>query len=151
LSSFLAGIAGALFASYNGFVRPATWSLVLSIQVVAALIVGGVASVWGSILGAAFGFALPLVLDELQLFPQTASSGVYSGDLNTILYGALIIAFLLFEPGGIVGLIRRGQRLAIQFSQRSKKGGQLNTSNADTEPDSQTDVESTALSTGEGA
>lgn len=152
LSSFLAGIAGALFASYNSVVRPDYWSLVLSIQFVAAIIVGGVASVWGSILGAAFVFALPLIIDHLKLLPVDSSNGgLSSGDLNTIIYGLLIIVFLLFEPGGLAGLIRRGQRLSQRLNQRKQKGDQPATITAISESDSQADVESAPLSSGEGA
>jgi len=152
LSSFLAGISGALFASYNTIVGSGYWDLVLSIQFVAAIIIGGIASVWGSILGAAFVFALPLILDQFQLFKESASStGLSSGDLNTIIYGLLIIVFLLFEPGGLVGLIRRSQVLIRRLNQRSPKGGQLAQTPAEIEADSQSDVENTALSAEEGA
>lgn len=145
LSSFLAGIAGALLASYPGFADPSTWNLVLSIQFVAAILIGGVASVWGSILGAAFVFALPQVLDVLTSHSQSASStGISSGDLNAIIYGALIIVFLLFEPAGMIGLIRRGQLLLRRFDNR-RKGGQPVSVLASSESESQLDVESSKL------
>jgi branched-chain amino acid transport system permease protein len=124
LSSFLAGIAGALWASYPGYTEPSQWNLILSIQFVAALLIGGAGSVWGSILGAAFVFALPTALETFSLLPQSASSGgISSGDLSAIFYGLLIIAFLLFEPAGFIGLIRRAQRLARRFEE-SRKGGE---------------------------
>jgi branched-chain amino acid transport system permease protein len=123
LSAFLAGVAGALYASYARYVLPDYWDLVLSIQFVAAIIIGGVASVWGSILGAAFVFALPQVIDALSLLPQSASgAGLRSGDLNALIYSVLIIVFLLFQPSGIVGLLRRGRfqpRLVFR-----RKGGE---------------------------
>lgn len=110
LSSFLAGIAGALFASYNRYITPNYWGLTLSIEFVAAIIIGGVASIWGSILGAAFVFGLPQVIDHFSLLPPpSGSGGLSSGDLNALIYGALIIVFLLFEPGGLIGLARRGR------------------------------------------
>lgn len=149
LSSFLAGIAGALLASYPGFAEPSTWGgaggLVLSIQFVAAILIGGVASVWGSILGAAFVFALPQVLQLLTSQGQTASSsGISSGDLNAIVYGALIILFLLFEPAGMIGLIRRSQLALRRFDIR-RKGGMPVTVLASSESESQLDVESSTL------
>ncbi|HEV2582265.1 MAG TPA: branched-chain amino acid ABC transporter permease [Ktedonobacteraceae bacterium] len=125
LSSFLAGIAGALYSSYNSYVTPDYWSLTLSIQFVAAIIVGGVASVWGSILGAAFVFGLPLVIDQFKLLPlATSSGGMTSGDLNAIIYGLLIIAFLLFEPGGIMSLAHRIQVWYNKLYRSQKKGGE---------------------------
>ncbi|HKV85959.1 MAG TPA: branched-chain amino acid ABC transporter permease [Ktedonobacterales bacterium] len=123
LSSFLAGIAGALWASYPGYTDPTQWSLVLSIEFVAAMLIGGVASVWGSILGAVFVFAIPTALETFSLLPQKASAtGISSGDLSTIFYGALIIVFLLFEPAGLIGLIRRFQRILLRLEARREGG-----------------------------
>ncbi len=136
LSSFLAGISGALFASYSRYVIPNNWNLTLSIQFVAAIIVGGIASVWGSILGAAFVFGLPLVIDQFSLLPVGSSSGgLTSGDLNALIYGFLIIVFLLFEPGGVIGLVRRSQALVRKFNIHGGEGG---------EPAEITDLPSTA-------
>src|SRR5205085_8520764 len=108
-------------------VIPNNWSLALSIQFVAAIIIGGIASVWGSMLGAAFVFGLPLVIDQFSLLPQSAvgSSGIISsGDLNALLYGLLIVVFLLFDPGGVIGLVRRGQALARKFNAHKDEGGE---------------------------
>ncbi len=125
LSSFLAGIAGALFASYISYITPNYWDLTLSIQFVAAIIVGGIASVWGSILGAAFVFALPQVIDHFSLLPTgTTSGGLTSGNLNAFIYGFLIIVFLLFEPGGVLGLVHRCQALFRTFSHHEREGGE---------------------------
>lgn len=140
LSSFLAGIAGALYASLSGIATPGTWNLVFSIEFVAAILIGGVASVWGSILGAAFVFAVPTALDNFQLLPQSANStGLSSGDLSAILYGLLIIVFLLYEPAGIIGLIHRF-RAAIQRFDARRKGGEPATT-ASSEHTFQLDVE----------
>jgi branched-chain amino acid transport system permease protein len=147
LSSFLAGIAGALWASYPGYTNPPQWNLILSIEFIAAMLIGGVASVWGSILGAAFVFALPTALENFALLPQSASSvGLSGGDLSTILYGLLIIVFLLFEPLGIVGLIRRLQNQARRHDERLEGGeasGNVTTtaSLVSSQPESQLDVE----------
>jgi branched-chain amino acid transport system permease protein len=154
LSSFIAGVAGALFAAYNSYVRPDYWGLALSIQYVAAIIVGGIATIWGSILGAVFVFALPQVIELLSPQQNSTSPGLFgiaTGDLNAAIYGLLIIAFLLFEPFGIIGLIRRGQLLALRLSHRVRKGGEPIKVVPDSESDSQFEVESSALSTGEGA
>ncbi len=145
LSSFLAGIAGALWASYPGYTEPSQWNLILSIQFVAALLIGGAGSVWGSILGAAFVFALPTALETFSLLPQSASSsGISSGDLSAIFYGLLIIVFLLFEPAGFIGLIRRAQRLARRFEE-SRKGGEGGQTPEVSDTQAQLDVEVTQL------
>jgi branched-chain amino acid transport system permease protein len=126
LSSFLAGVSGALFASLIRYVTPNYWDLTLAIQFVAAIIVGGIASVWGSILGAAFVFGLPQVIDYFSLLPSsTNSGGLNSGNLNALIYGALIIVFLLFEPSGVLGLVQRGQRLIHKMRNQQREGGEV--------------------------
>jgi branched-chain amino acid transport system permease protein len=105
ISSFLAGISGALYASYLSFVTPDQWSLVLSVQYVAAIIVGGIGTVWGPVLGSIVIFALPSVMQSLV--PQTASGGLLIDHITSIVYGVLIIVFFVFAPGGVVGLAGR--------------------------------------------
>ena len=152
LSSFLAGMAGALQASYSRYIIPDYWSLTLSIQFVAAIIVGGIASVRGSILGAAFVFALPRLIDQFSLLPPSSSSvGLSSGDLNALIYGLLIMIFLLFEPGGVMGLIRRSQGLRQKFHPSGEGGEPAEIADlpaSDTE--TQEHAEDSAVSKGEG-
>jgi branched-chain amino acid transport system permease protein len=106
ISSFMAGVSGALYASFLSFVIPDQWSLLLSIQYVAAIIVGGTGTVWGPVLGSIVIFALPSALQSL--FPQTSTTGVPIDDITSIAYGLLIVAFFVWEPRGLVGL---GSRL----------------------------------------
>ncbi len=142
LSSFLAGIAGALYASLPWLHRSQHWSLVLSIQFIAAMLIGGPASVWGSILGAAFVFALPTALETFSLLPQSAGSGAFSsGNLSAILYGLLIIVFLLFEPAGIIGLHSPAPLFRPPF--RYAKQRRYSPAHGAIGPESQLDVEYT--------
>jgi branched-chain amino acid transport system permease protein len=154
LSSFLAGIAGALLASYTRYIVPDYWDLVLSIQFVAAIIVGGLASVWGSILGAAFVFALPRIIDQFSLLPPSSSANsLSSGDLNALIYGALIIAFLLFEPGGVVVLVHRSLALIRKLNPHKGEGGEpvevIDLSESD--PNTQLNTHDSSSSTGGSA
>jgi branched-chain amino acid transport system permease protein len=135
-SSFFAGIAGALFAAFIGRLVPEGFGLFLSIQFVAMLLIGGVGTVTGTLLGTAFVVTLPrLVQDFTGLLSRTAEtgSGVFAGaanfvmstnpddfgfvstspgaspglnlsQLNLVLYGLLLIAFLIFEPLGLYGI-----------------------------------------------
>jgi branched-chain amino acid transport system permease protein len=127
ISSFLAGISGALYASYLSFVTPDQWSLVLSVQYVAAIIVGGMGTVWGPVLGSIVIFALPPVLQSMV--PQT-SSGLLN-EITSIVYGVLIIVFFVFEPGGVVGLagrllrVRRGAGEGGEPTQQREGGEPL--------------------------
>jgi branched-chain amino acid transport system permease protein len=120
ISSFFAGISGALYASFLSFVTPDQWSLLLSIQYVAAIIVGGVGTVWGPVLGSIVIFALPSVLQSLA--PQTTSAGLVN-EITSIVYGLLIIVFFVFEPGGVVALGGRLLRVRRAAGEREPGAG----------------------------
>jgi branched-chain amino acid transport system permease protein len=120
ISSFLAGVSGALYASYLSFVTPGQWDVLLSVQYVAAIIVGGIGTVWGPLLGSIVIFALPSVLQSLV--PQSSSGGLPLDDISSIVFGLLIIAFFVLEPRGIVGL---GARLASLRSRRPLRRDEL--------------------------
>ena len=119
ISSFLAGVSGALYASYLSFVTPGQWSVLLSVQYVAAIIVGGIGTVWGPVLGSIVIFAMPSVLQSLV--PQSSSGGLPLDDLSSVAFGLLIIAFFVFEPRGIVGL---GGRAAALWSRAVARRGE---------------------------
>ena len=106
-AAFMAGVSGALYASYLSFAQPGEWSLLLSIQFVAAVIVGGMGTVAGPLLGSAVVFALPTLLKNLPFLPEEAAGGVSVSDLSSIAYGVLIVAFLVLQPRGLVGLINQ--------------------------------------------
>lgn len=105
-SSFIGGVVGAvLVVSYLRSVSPDQFHLELSVQIVAMVIVGGLGSVLGSFFGAALILFTPIVLNNLV---GTVASGLgvgLSADLRAhiplMLYGALIVGFLVFEPLGL--------------------------------------------------
>jgi branched-chain amino acid transport system permease protein len=110
VSSAMAGVSGALYGSYLSFAQPDQWSLLLSIQFIAAIIVGGLGTTAGPVLGCAVVFALPALLKQLPFLPEEGSGGLSAGDLTTITYGLLIVAFLSLEPRGLVGIANRLRR-----------------------------------------
>ena len=115
ISSFLAGVSGALLASYLTFVQPGFWGLVLSIEFVAAIIVGGIGTLWGPLLGSAVIFALQPVMQryaaDLPLLQHGGGGGVSITDAANIFYGVAIVVFLIVEPHGVIGIARRVGRL----------------------------------------
>jgi branched-chain amino acid transport system permease protein len=113
VSSFLAGVSGALYASYVGFAEPGQWNVLLSIQYVAAIVVGGMGTVSGPLLGAVVVFALPSALKELP-FLDEGGTGLNAGDLAAIIYGLLIVGFLVAEPRGLVGVYGRVRRWRLR-------------------------------------
>jgi branched-chain amino acid transport system permease protein len=126
LSSTLAGLSGALYGSYLGFVVPTQWNLALSIEYVVMIVVGGMATVWGPVLGAVFVIGLPALLQNVStslpfLDTGTNSHGILTvSDASAIVYGVLLVVFLLVEPRGVIGI---GRRLSSLARRRSKPGG----------------------------
>ncbi len=102
VSSFYCGIAGALWAFVLlGTVDPQAFDLHRSFQILFMIIVGGVGSIMGSFLGAAFIVLLPIVLNLFgQIFHDVVSTQFLS-NLEMMLFGGLIIFFLIVEPHGL--------------------------------------------------
>jgi branched-chain amino acid transport system permease protein len=108
LSSFVIGIAGALWAfAYLGTVEPHGFDLNLSFQVLFIIIIGGMGSIGGNFLGAAFIVLLPILLSNAA--GALATVGIEAGQLQNlqkILFGTLIIVFLIKEPDGLARLVQ---------------------------------------------
>lgn len=106
VSSALAGVAGALYGSYLGFVVPTDWNLALSIEYVVMIVVGGMATVWGPPLGALFVIGLPSLLQQVS-GSQAIFGVLQPADFAAVVYGVVLIVFLIVEPRGVVGLAER--------------------------------------------
>lgn len=108
VSSFYAGCAGALLYSILGYIDPASFGLLVSVQFIAMVLIGGVATISGSIMGAFFIALLPRLTRELPAYlPFLSSSATETPNVfqvETLLYGLLIVLFLIFEPRGLYGL-----------------------------------------------
>jgi branched-chain amino acid transport system permease protein len=108
VSSFYCGVAGALYAfAYLGTVEPEAYNLDLSFRILFMIIIGGVGSVLGSFLGAAFIVLLPVFLNVLAhglALPTSVAS-----NLELMTFGALIIFFLIVEPHGLARLWQIGK------------------------------------------
>ena len=109
ISSFYCGVAGALYAyCYLGTVEPEAFNLDLSFRILFMIIIGGVGSILGSFLGAAFITLLPIFLNVLSQGISHATgieiSHAVVSNLELIIFGALIIFFLIVEPHGLARL-----------------------------------------------
>ena len=112
LSSFYAGIGGALLTIVLGFTTPERWNLLLSIDFLAVVLIGGAATITGPIIGAGFVVLMPRFIETFagslpEWFVSTAIGG--TGLLNVfqlqrLLFGAMIILFLVVEPRGLFGV-----------------------------------------------
>jgi len=114
VSSFYCGVAGALFAyAYLGTVEPEGFNLDLSFRILFMVIIGGAGSILGSFLGAAFIVLLPIYLNVFINFLQTSTgielpSGI-SSSAELMVFGSLIIFFLIVEPYGLARLWQIGK------------------------------------------
>lgn len=135
ISSFYAGVAGALLAANFGRTIPERWNLLLSVQFIAIILIGGAGTVSGTLMGSAFVILLPRIVQNFTqwlkgvidgggwfatLVDPVISTG--AGDFgvvniqpgvapglsliqaNQVIYGLLIIGFLIFEPLGLYGI-----------------------------------------------
>jgi branched-chain amino acid transport system permease protein len=110
LSSFYAGIGGALLTIVLGFTTPERWNLLLSIDFLAVVLIGGAATITGPIIGAAFVVLMPRLIETFAgSIPFISTTVGGSGILNVfqlqrLLFGAMIIIFLVAEPRGLFGV-----------------------------------------------
>lgn len=113
IGAFYAGVAGGLLGYFYGAITPEYFVLTLSVFYLAAVIVGGLGTVLGSVLGALF---MTFVPELLRLFAH-ASSQWFPGvaglllPMQQVVFGVLIIGFLVFEPHGLAAIWARVRRL----------------------------------------
>jgi branched-chain amino acid transport system permease protein len=135
ISSFFAGVSGALLTAFLGRTIPERWDLILAVQFIAIILIGGAGTVSGTLMGAAFVVMLPRVVQNFTEWMKSAideggfiatiadpivvTSPTDGGIINTlpgvgpglsvlqanqVLYGLLIVGFLIFEPLGLYGI-----------------------------------------------
>ncbi len=101
LSAALAGLGGALYAHKIQFLSPDQFSILQSIDLLLLVVIGGLGSVHGAFLGAAFLIAMPqLIALTKDYLPDTIGQ---APGLQAVVYGVVLIAFVLFEPMGLYG------------------------------------------------
>ena len=110
ISATMTSVAGCLFAYYRGFVSAEAFSLFLTIQYVAMVIIGGMGSILGAVLGAIFVTLFPYAIEYLVASVPTPAAWANSlFAVNYAAFGLVMIVFLLYEPAGLVGIWRRLQ------------------------------------------
>ena len=118
VSSMYAGLGGVLMALAFGRIVPESFGFLLSVDFLVMVVLGGAGSVGGAAAGAVFVTALPLVLNHysgsLPLLAEPGSGGVGAAEFSRLLYGAAIVAVLLFARDGLAGLVHgiRKERVA---------------------------------------
>ena len=106
ISSFYCGVGGALFAfAYLQTVEPSAFTIDLSFRIMFMVIIGGLGTIMGSFLGAGFILLLPIFLNVFfhSVFGQAVDATITSA-LEQVIFGVLIIVFLIYEPLGLARL-----------------------------------------------
>jgi branched-chain amino acid transport system permease protein len=106
ISSFYCGVGGALFAfAYLQTVEPSAFNIDLSFRILFMVIIGGLGTIMGSFLGAGFILLMPIFLNVFfhAVFGRAVDATITSA-LEQVIFGVLIIVFLIFEPLGLARL-----------------------------------------------
>jgi branched-chain amino acid transport system permease protein len=125
LSSAIASVGGALFAYYLSNVTSEAFNISFAIQFIAMIIIGGMGSLPGSLVGAAIWLLLPSIIAGLS--PQSNEDGGFIGkmlvenraQLVQLIFSLLVIVFLIFAPDGVAGLARKLKNRIAAWRQRS--------------------------------
>lgn len=109
LSSFFAGVAGALYGMQQQYITVDPFNLILSIEFIAMIVLGGIGSVWGAVAGAlAFTMLRPIAETVGSKLPYIER--LSSAQQSTVLFTVLIVVILIFEPLGLQGVWMRVKR-----------------------------------------
>ena len=105
VSSFYVGVAGALWGFVHlGAWEPLAFNLTLSLNLLFMIIIGGMGSLLGSYFGAAFIVVLPILLNQVPAWLGVPISTAMASHLELMIFGALIVFFLIVEPQGLARL-----------------------------------------------
>ena len=110
ISAFYCGVAGALLLGlYLGSVETLAFDITVSFEVLFMVIIGGLGSIFGSIIGAAFITTMPILLTNAPHLIGIDIPVDVAKELESILFGGLIIVFLIVEPQGLARLWQIGK------------------------------------------
>jgi len=107
VGAFFAGIAGSFYAHYSSFIDPHTFSFMESISILAMVVLGGMGSIPGSIIGALILSIIPELLRDLS-------------EYRMIMYGLIMMAVMIIRPQGIMG---KGREFARSAARSRRQGG----------------------------
>ena len=107
ISAGIAGFAGCLYAHYNSYISPNSFTMMESVSLLLMVIIGGIGTIFGPILGAAFLTALPEFLRSIN-------------DWRLVIFGALLVLTIMFMPNGILGVLK-SVKLKLTFSNKAPK------------------------------
>ncbi len=112
LSALYAGIAGVLYAHYLCFVAPSSFGFSFSVVLVTMVVLGGMSSIWGAVVGAFFLTVLPQFLHVFEKF-------------ETLIFGSILVLSMMFMPTGLVGGIGKLRQLLQRRRKAQLEAGEV--------------------------
>ena len=122
VSAACAGLAGSVLGMVVRLAAPSGFTLVLSLALLTAVVVGGLGSLTGAVLGSALLVFLPPAVTGIGT--SAGLSDVQAAQLAPLVYGVVLVAVMVLAPGGAIGLLRR---LRSGLPSRSRRGGSTTT------------------------
>lgn len=116
LSAMYASLAGSLYAAYVSYIDPGPFDIMHSVLLVTMVAVGGMHRVWGAMVGAVLLSLLPELLSLVSEWLQQYGIA-YKADYDTLIYGGILLAIMLFLPGGLL----EGMEKTARWAMGSKK------------------------------
>ena len=100
----ITALAGALYAHYLTFINPSPFGFAFSVELVVMVVLGGTASLWGGVLGAA---AVVLLTEGIRSLVPLFSASHGAAEYEIVVFGLVLVVFMILLPGGLAGLARR--------------------------------------------
>jgi branched-chain amino acid transport system permease protein len=120
LSAVYASVAGSLYANFVNYIDPGPFDVMHSVLLVTMVAVGGMHNIWGALIGAVLLSILPEFLSSLSgYFGGVGIS--YNPDYDMLIYGGILLAIMLFLPGGLLEGIRNLLRLSFNAVDKIKR------------------------------
>lgn len=125
-SAVLCGLAGGLLAGQQSYVAWEQFDLLMSIDLIAVVVLGGLGSVYGALAGAAILFTLPELVERLAPYLPLVSDGATGSGLSpeqftSILYGVALIVVMVLEPRGLASLVTRVSDRTLHLATTTRK------------------------------
>lgn len=116
IAAGMAAVAGSLFAHYMGYLSPVSFSIDQSIMIIAMVVIGGSANIWGSVVGA---ILLTFITESMNFLPLEGSN---VGFIRMIIYGLILVFFALFRRQGLIPehMVFR-KKILVPFSLSSRE------------------------------
>jgi branched-chain amino acid transport system permease protein len=122
LATIYAAVAGVMWASYSTRIYPTEWSLSLSLNILAVVVVGGIKSIWGTVLGSLVIYSSTTIIADLaQKIPNYQAIKSQLSGLPSIFTGVLIIVVIIVYPYGLIYIGKDLKRLGLWLSKLTKK------------------------------